>query len=68
MRHIPLAAILLVAASHANAADYDKDMAGASDHPMLKRYEGSSLYMTGGENLGQAKIVAPGQGKLTIDT
>ncbi|HEY1150026.1 MAG TPA: OmpA family protein [Pseudoduganella sp.] len=69
MRHIPLAAILLVAASQATAAiDFDKDIAGGADHPMLKRYEGSTLYMTGGENLGQAKIVAPGQGKLVLQT
>jgi outer membrane protein OmpA-like peptidoglycan-associated protein len=69
MRHFPLAASLLVAAVSASAATaFDKDIAGGADHPMLRRYEGSTLYMVGGENLGQAKIVQPEQSRLVLRT
>jgi outer membrane protein OmpA-like peptidoglycan-associated protein len=69
MRHFPLAASLLVAAVSASAATaFDKDIAGGTDHPMLRRYEGSTLYMVGGENLGQAKIVQPEQSRLVLHT
>jgi outer membrane protein OmpA-like peptidoglycan-associated protein len=69
MRHFPLAASLLVAAVSASAATaFDKDIAGGTDHPMLRRYEGSTLYMVGGENLGQAKIVQPEQSRLVLRT
>jgi outer membrane protein OmpA-like peptidoglycan-associated protein len=72
MRHSLSAACLLVAALPAipaiAATNFDKDIAGGADHPMLHRYEGSSLYMVGGENLGQAKIVQPEQGKLVLHT
>ena len=70
MRHFLFAASLLAAAIPALAAtSYDKDIAGGQDHPMLRRYEGSSLYMFGGDNLGQAKLVAPEQGgKLILQT
>ncbi|MGO4381641.1 OmpA family protein [Pseudoduganella sp. RAF53_2] len=69
MRHLPLAAILLVAASTSIAGiNFDKDIPGGADHPMLHRYEGSSLYMVGGENLGQAKLVQLDQTKPTLHT
>ncbi|WP_342119073.1 OmpA family protein [Pseudoduganella sp. OTU4001] len=51
--------ILLVAISLQASAqpNFTKDIAGGSDHPLLRRYEGSMLYMYGGENMGPARIV-----------
>lgn len=60
--------LLLAAVSlHASAQpNFSKDIAGGSDHPLLKRYEGSMLYMVGGENMGQARIVDVEGGKPVL--
>jgi outer membrane protein OmpA-like peptidoglycan-associated protein len=58
-----LAAISLQANAQPN---FSKDIAGGSDHPLLHRYEGSMLYMYGGENLGQARIVDIEAGKPVL--
>lgn len=58
-----LAAISLQANAQPN---FSKDIAGGSDHPLLQRYEGSMLYMYGGENLGQARIVELEAGKPAL--
>jgi outer membrane protein OmpA-like peptidoglycan-associated protein len=64
----PILFSLLAAASlQANAQpNFSKDIAGGSDHPLLRRYEGSMLYMFGGENLGQARVVATEAGKPVL--
>ncbi|WP_374583664.1 OmpA family protein [Pseudoduganella sp.] len=49
-----LAGLSLQASAQPN---FTKDIAGGSDHPLLRRYEGSMLYMYGGENMGHARIV-----------
>jgi len=46
--------------------NFSKDIAGGSDHPLLHRYEGSMLYMYGGENLGAARIVDTEGGKPVL--
>lgn len=58
-----LAAISLQAHAQPN---FSKDIAGGSDHSMVRRYEGSMLYMYGGENLGQSRIVDVAQGKPVL--
>lgn len=46
--------------------NFTKDLAGSSDHALLRRYEGSMLYMAGGENMGQARIVDLEGGKPAL--
>lgn len=58
-----LAAVSLQAHAQPN---FSKDIPGGSDHPLLHRYEGSTLYMFGGENLGQARIVETEAGKPVL--
>jgi len=58
-----LAAVSLQAQAQPN---FTKDIAGGSDHPLLHRYEGSMLYMYGGENLGQARVVDTEAGKPVL--
>lgn len=58
-----LAAISVQAHAQPN---FSKDIAGGSDHPLLHRYEGSMLYMYGGENLGPARIVDSEAGKPVL--
>ncbi|MCE3263803.1 MAG: cell envelope biosis protein OmpA [Pseudoduganella sp.] len=60
---ILLASVSLQASAQPN---FTKDTAGGSDHPLLRRYEGSILYMYGGENLGQARIVDGEAGKPAL--
>jgi OOP family OmpA-OmpF porin len=67
-RIVPVAALLFAALSSNAATSFDKDIAGGTDHPALRRYEGSKLYMVGDENLGQAKIVSAEQGKPALRT
>ena len=64
----PILLSLLAAVSlHANGQpNFAKDVAGGSDHPLLHRYQGSMLYMVGGENLGQARIVDTEAGKPVL--
>jgi len=64
----PLILSLLAAASLQAQAqpNFSKDIAGGSDHPLLHRYEGSMLYMYGGENLGQARVVDTEAGKPVL--
>jgi len=60
-------ALLAAFSLQANAQpNFSKDIAGGSDHPLLHRYEGSMLYMVGGENLGQARIVDTEAGKPVL--
>lgn len=62
-----LFAMLAALSLQANAQpNFTKDIAGGSDHPLLHRYEGSMLYMYGGENLGQARIVDSEAGKPVL--
>ncbi len=62
-----LFAMLAALSLQANAQpDFSKDIAGGSDHPLLHRYEGSTLYMVGGENMGQARIVDTEAGKPVL--
>ena len=62
-----LFAFLAATSLQANAQpNFSKDIAGGSDHPLLHRYEGSMLYMYGGENLGQARIVDTEAGKPVL--
>ncbi len=58
-----LAAVSLQAQAQPN---FTKDIAGGSDHPLLHRYEGSMLYMYGGENLGQVRVVDTEAGKPVL--
>lgn len=51
---------------YAQANAFDQDRRGAVDHPVLSRYQGSVLYMTGGENLGRARIADLDKGKVTL--
>jgi outer membrane protein OmpA-like peptidoglycan-associated protein len=62
-----LFAMLAAFSLQANAQpNFAKDIAGGSDHPLLHRYEGSMLYMVGGENLGQAQVVETEAGKPVL--
>lgn len=61
-----LAAVAAVAASPAHAADGDKR--GGSDHPLISRYAGSTLYLYGDENLGQTKVFEESKGKPVVST
>jgi len=62
-----LFALLAAISLQANAQpNFSKDIAGGSDHPLLHRYEGSMLYMVGGENLGQTRIVDTEAGKPVL--
>ncbi|WP_028100430.1 OmpA family protein [Pseudoduganella violaceinigra] len=62
-----LFAFLAAVSLQANAEpNFTKDIAGGSDHPLVHRYEGSMLYMYGGENLGQARIVDIDAGKPAL--
>lgn len=61
--HAGLALALLAAGVSAQADDYNTDRKGGADHPLVSRYEGSTLYMYGAERLGQAPLLVADQGK-----
>jgi outer membrane protein OmpA-like peptidoglycan-associated protein len=55
-------------ATNVLAASLDKDLPGAADHPMLSRYKGSVLYMSGSESLGQAQLLFDIKGKPALQS
>ncbi|WP_426341954.1 OmpA family protein [Pseudoduganella sp. S-14] len=62
-----LLSLLLAFSLQANAQpNFSKDLAGGSDHPLVHRYDGSMLYMYGGANLGQVKVVDIEAGKPVL--
>lgn len=62
--HIPSLFALLCMGSTCLAADnLDTDRSGASDHPLLSRYAGSTLYQYGDESYGTAKTFVTEKGK-----
>ncbi|NHZ88127.1 OmpA family protein [Massilia sp. CCM 8733] len=53
---------LTLASSLSQAGRYDTDRAGATDHPLVSRYAGSTLYLHGAENHATARTLVAGKG------
>ena len=66
MRTIVFAALAALSFHAYAQPNFSKDIAGGSDHPLVHRYEGSMLYMYGGTNLGQVKVVDTEAGKPVL--
>lgn len=49
--------VLMLSLGAAHAGPFDSDHNGGSDHPLLSRYAGSTLYQYGGENYGSAPML-----------
>ncbi|NHZ61904.1 OmpA family protein [Massilia genomosp. 1] len=58
-----LAALCAGPAAGANANRVDADKPGGSDHPLISRYAGSTLYTYGDDNVGTAPMLEPGKGR-----
>lgn len=56
-------AALIAVAQLAAAAPYDKDLAGAKDHPVISRYQGSVLVMKGEAPVSRIDAVFDDKGK-----
>lgn len=52
-----LTLVLSPVAFSVHAADFNIDYKGSADHPLVSRYKGSVLYMTGEERLAQAPVL-----------
>lgn len=65
MRRVWLAPLLSfsISASGANAVNLATDRPGGTDHPLVSRYAGSTLYFYGEENYGTAPTLIMGKGK-----
>jgi outer membrane protein OmpA-like peptidoglycan-associated protein len=66
MRTIVFATLAAISVQAYAQPNFSKDIAGGSDHPLVHRYEGSMLYMVGGTNLGQVKVVDTEAGKPVL--
>lgn len=55
--------MLLGAAAAVQAADFDSDFQGSADHPLVSRYKGSVLHMTGEDKLSQAPLLVADKDK-----
>ena len=61
--HISIALTLALAVGGASAANAHKDARGGSDHPLITRYSGSTLYTYGTEDVGSARTLVAQKGK-----